>query len=162
SEANMDKFESWTGWRPNRQIEDVIPELVAHYRQNLQAPRQDIPDRPMGVLISSVSKKVPIIRREEAAIRKYGQQMEAIGADSDEACIGQHFVDRFWPMPKLDQLSIEELAAYCKDNRIRAIIPTRDGELSWFAKYRDQLEAQGISVLISSPEAVRICVDKLA
>jgi len=162
SEANMDKFESWTGWRPNRQIEDVIPALIAHYREHLPSTKQDAPSEPLGVLISSVSRKVPLIRSVEAAIRKYGQQAETVGADSDEACIGQHFVDRFWHMPRLDQLSVEELAAYCKNNRIRVIIPTRDGELPWYAEHRDQLEAQGISVLISSPEAVQLCVDKLA
>lgn len=191
SEADMSRFEAWTGWRPRRQIEDVIPELIAHYRRaggGLQAASAEQPqavadgvsavdaqphklsagtlanaaepDSP-AVLLSSVSRKVPLVRCVQEAIGKLGRQLVTIGADADESCIGQHFTDRFWPMPRLDSLSVKELLRYCEANHVRYIIPTRDGELPWYAMHRDTLAAKGISVLVSSPDAVRVCLDKL-
>ena len=182
SEADMSRFEAWTGWRPRRQIEDVIPELIGHYRQagigreadpateaaktGISAPGVQTPAAESGtpapaVLISSVSRKVPLVRCVREAIGKLGRRMEIIGADADAACIGQHFTDRFWHMPRLDRLSVDELASYCEANRVRHIIPTRDGELLWYARAREALAEKGVSVLVSPPETVAVCIDKL-
>ena len=161
SEADMSRFEAWTGWRPERNLEDTIPELIEHYKS--EANTDTTLDRgAQSVLISSLSKKVPLVNSVASAVRKLGQPLELVGADSNAACIAQHFVDRFWRMPQLQQLRLDELLAYCEENRVRMIVPTRDGELAWFAAHRNELEASGISVLVSDQEAVRLCLDKLA
>jgi len=53
------------------------------------------------------------------------------------------------------------VAKYCKDNNIGLIIPTRDGELEFFSKLRDEFLHHGIFVLVSDQETIVQCIDKL-
>ena len=62
----------------------------------------------------------------------------------------------------MENLTERELIAYCLENKIQAVIPTRDGELPYFAAAREALAESGIRVMVSSPEAIEVCVDKLA
>ncbi len=160
SEADMSRYEAWTGWRPTRNIEDAIPEMIEHYRNKPQ--KADVGYvKKSAVLISSVSKKVPLIRSVTQATTKLGQVISIVGGDSNDDCIGRHFVDCFWHMPRLNELSLGALVSYCDANQIRAVVPTRDGELIYYAEHRAALWEHGISVLVSEPSAVRICLDKL-
>ncbi|UJF36497.1 ATP-grasp domain-containing protein [Paenibacillus hexagrammi] len=105
---------------------------------------------------------MPLLRAVKLAISKLGGDRRLIGADVDPNCLGQHFVDDFWLMPRLSKLSIEELITYCSNQGIVCIIPTRDGELGYFASHKAALQAHGISVMVSNAEAVELCLDKLA
>ncbi|RJQ40804.1 MAG: ATP-grasp domain-containing protein [Nitrospiraceae bacterium] len=90
-----------------------------------------------------------------------GNSGRVFGADSDDGCFGKYFVDEFWQMPKLSDLSIASLLKYCGDNGISAIIPSRDGELRFFATHKRTLYDNGISVMVSDLEACETCIDKL-
>jgi len=83
-----------------------------------------------------------------------------IGADSNPECIGRYFVDDFWEMPTTDRLDPADVVRYCKASGIRLIIPTRDGELFFFAENRGLFNSNGIAVMIASPESVQTCLDK--
>ena len=48
-----------------------------------------------------------------------------------------------------------------KYNAIDIILPTRDGELNFFAKYYDEFRANNIDILVSSQSAINNCLDKL-
>jgi carbamoyl-phosphate synthase large subunit len=115
----------------------------------------------LRVLVSSVSAKVPLLREVRRALEKAVSDVEIWGGDTDQNCIGRYFVDGFWEMPKIEDLEICQLLSFCQEKRITAIIPTRDGELAFFAKHRDWLYEQGISVMVSSPEGVNSCLDKI-
>jgi len=41
------------------------------------------------------------------------------------------------------------------------LIPTRDGELAFFAGHREALKQAGVRIMVSAPEAVEVCLDKL-
>ncbi len=82
------------------------------------------------------------------------------GADRNPECIGRYFVDDFWEMPPTERLHPEEVVSYCRANGIRSIIPTRDGELLFFAVNRGLFNSNGIAVMIASPESVQTCLDK--
>ena len=84
---------------------------------------------PFNVLVTSVSRKVPLVREVRKALEKLAPGSRIIGGDSDAECIGRYFVDGFWEMPLLGNLEVEELKNYCQEHQISAIIPTRDGEL---------------------------------
>ncbi len=114
----------------------------------------------LSVLITSVSQKVPLVAAVRAAHQRLGLAGKIVGADSAADAIGRYFVDQFWQMPQLEALSVAELIDFCLKNRIGAIIPTRDGELAFFAKQRNALKKKGISVMVSSLEAVQTCRDK--
>lgn len=114
-----------------------------------------------NVLVTSISRKVPLLQILKRAIQKLSRRIVLIGGDIDQQCIGKYFVDHFWHMPLLDEMHIQDLIKYCKQHTIGLIIPTRDGELPYFAKYRAILEANGIHVMISSEQAILTCLDKL-
>ena len=112
------------------------------------------------VLITSLSNKVPLVREVRKALKKIAVDSCIFGADCNPSCIGRYFVDVFWEMPPTDKLDPDAIVGYCLSNDIRSIIPTRDGELPFFAENRDRLHNDGIAVMISSRESVQTCLDK--
>jgi carbamoyl-phosphate synthase large subunit len=115
----------------------------------------------INVLVTSISKKVPLLNAVRKALARLDENGRLYGADLDPGCIGSYFVDAFWQMPRIGELTAETLIEFCQANDIRAIIPTRDGELGFFASVADRLREAGIHVMVSPPEAVDACVDKL-
>ena len=115
----------------------------------------------INILITSVSKKIPLIKSIRKSTNKINKKIRIIGADSNKECIGKFFVDEFWNWPKLEKISVNEIISFCKTKKIIAIIPTRDGELEFFAKHKMILEKNNISVMISNKNIVRISIDKL-
>lgn len=116
--------------------------------------------KPFNVLVTSVSRKIPLVREVRKALEKFSLGSQIIGADSNPDSLGRYFVDRFWEMPPLADLSAEDVKNYCLENQISAIIPTRDGELVFFARSKPLMEANGIFVMTSPVEGIRICLDK--
>lgn len=159
SQADMTQFEALTGWKPTRQIEDTIPELIAHYRGIKGITLQSVDTG--AVLVTSASKKVPLLKCVSKGIQKFGQSFQIISGDSNPNAIGRYFTDSFWQMPRLDQLSYERLLDTCIEWNIKYIIPTRDGELKFFSGYKQELQDKGIHVMVSDSEAVEACLDKL-
>lgn len=113
-----------------------------------------------NVLISSVSKKVPLIHAVRQAMTSLKIEGKLIGADCNLGCIGKYFVDQFWQIPRQDELTFDVVLRYSLQHQIKAIIPTRDGELPFYAQYREAFKEQGISCLISSIDSIELCRDK--
>ena len=158
SQADMDLFRSRTGWSPKTDLEQAIPEIIEYERKH-SFPGHITEEK--NILITSISKKVPLIESVRKASLKLGQDTKIIGADINDHCIGKNFVDRFWHCPPWAETNINDFIAYCEANNIRYIIPTRDGELSYFAKHRQILQDRKISVMVSGMENIQTCLDKL-
>jgi len=120
------------------------------------------PQRPFRLLITSLAAKVPLLTMLRNTFAKAGIPLFICGADADPDCIGRHFVDNFWVMPKIAEIAADEVIDFCKKHELQAIIPTRDGELCFFAQHRERFHAAGIFVMVASPEGVALCYDKLA
>lgn len=159
SQANMDYFRELTGWAPSRQLEDVIPKLIEHER--IAGAEDTLSRTSANILVTSVSTKVPLVRAVRKASLKLGNTGKVFGADMNPNCTGRYFVDSFWQMPRLDDLSIDNLVRYCQENNITCIVPSRDGELPFFAQYKAELAQHGISVMVPDYEAAQVCYDKL-
>lgn len=114
-----------------------------------------------AVLISSVSKKVPLVKAVRRSLRKIPGECMVIGGDADPECIGKYFVDDFWEMPLLSELPIEKFIADCRRRHVKWVIPTRDGEMSYYADHKRTLEEHGIHAMVSDASAVKACLDKL-
>ena len=114
----------------------------------------------VNVLISSVSKKVPLIRAVRKALAKMQNGGKVIGADADPHCIGKHFVDDFWQMPKLSDIKLASFLSECQRLGIGWIIPTRDGELEFYAEHKENLAKAGVAVMVSELSALSACLDK--
>ncbi|HEX5240546.1 MAG TPA: HAD family hydrolase, partial [Candidatus Limnocylindrales bacterium] len=59
-----------------------------------------------------------------------------------------------------DPAFIPALLDLCRDEGVVLVVPTRDEELGVLAEARHQFEAAGVTVLVSSPEAIERCLDK--
>jgi len=159
SEANMDKYEKVMGWKPQHTFADTIPHMI-EFEKKFGYEDDSIKDSA-NVMITSISKKIPLIKSVQKAAKKLGSHVAIFGADVDENCLGQYFTDSFWKMPRISDLTLDSVIEYCNSNKIKAIIPTRDGELIYWAEQKQALKDAGISVLVSDIEAVNICLDKL-
>lgn len=113
---------------------------------------------PFSILVTSISKKVPLIM---AAKTSLSDEILIHGSDTDPKCLARYFVDYFLETPLISQWTQDFVVEYCKHHRIQAIIPTRNGDLPFFAKYRSKFEEQGISSMVSSEACIDICLDKL-
>jgi len=110
----------------------------------------------VNIIICSLSRKVPLVEAFRAALAGRGTLW---GGDVDAGCVGRYFVDRFWEMPPLAEPgAAQEVLRFCSQEEIGLVIPTRDGELSFFAALRDELP---VYVPIGTPDAVATCLDKL-
>ena len=117
---------------------------------------------PFAVLITSSAKKVPLVRSALEAAHKLHPEIRIIAGDSDQNALTRYVADSFWHMPKTIDEEIESLLEGCKARNIRVIIPTRDGELKFWARHRAKFLDAGINVTVSSESSVGICFDKLA
>ena len=156
SEADVTKLKSLINWLPERDLENTVPEII-EYEKNHKA----IEKRNKNVLVTSISKKIPLIEAIKQGIKKINTNIKIIGGDSNDKCLGKYFVDLFWKIPNLNDLTIENLKEFCFKNNIGLIIPTRDGELEYFANLKSQLREVGIEIMVSNKRSVINCLDKL-
>jgi RimJ/RimL family protein N-acetyltransferase len=122
--------------------------------------------RPTGafrghVLVTSLAGKAPLLRAVQAAARRLHYATKVIGADLNPQALARPLADDFWPMPALRDDALPELLAGLRQRQIAYLIPTRDGELAFWSQHRAALSAAGVAVLVSAPEAVHRCLDKL-
>jgi carbamoyl-phosphate synthase large subunit len=116
-----------------------------------------------NVLVTSLSRKVPLLEALRAAQREQGGGGVLWGGDVDPECVGRWFADDFWPMPRLSEPdATDAVLEFCAHQEIALVVPTRDGELEFFAELRDSFEAGGTYVAVGTREAVTSCLDKLA
>jgi carbamoyl-phosphate synthase large subunit len=161
SEANMDKFRDKLGWVPEHRLEDAIPKMIRFEQNRMLDEYPEGEASGVNALVTSISKKVPMLNAVRQALLKLGNGGKLYGGDVNDSCIGRHFVDEFWHMPRLQDLKVEQLIEYCHMNGISVIIPSRDGELAYFAELKEHLLEHGIQVMVSSPAAIEATVDKL-
>jgi len=117
----------------------------------------------LNVLVTSLSRKVPLLAAFRRALDERSVDGFVWGGDTDPGCVGSYFSDRFWEMPPLSGDGADEaVMEFCARERIVLLIPTRDGELAWFAERRERLAEAGTCVPVGNPDAVATCLDKLA
>lgn len=157
SEADNGRLRALLGWSPSTSLEDGIDAVIASER----AATGEAVVAEQGVLISSLARKAPLVAAVRAAQARTGLKGAVVGGDADAAAPARAVTDGFWHMPRLAALDTATLVAACRERHISAIIPTRDGELAWFAQRRDELAAAGIAVMVSPAAAIGNCSDKL-
>jgi carbamoyl-phosphate synthase large subunit len=113
----------------------------------------------MNVLITSAAAKVLLVQAFSKAVDGYGGKV--LTADLEPLCAAARFSDGHFTTRRIDRPgAIEEIEHICRDNAVRLIVPTRDGELPLFAKHRQRLKAAGIDVLVCDEQALAACQDK--
>jgi len=117
-------------------------------------------NRDIRVLVTSISRKVPLLKAVKNAFHFFGNNSLIFGADRDNCCIGQYFVDEFWHMPKLEDLNQSAVLEYCKNHAINVIIPTRDAELQFWSENEHFFLEHEIHLMVSSKHSIKNCLDK--
>lgn len=156
-QANIDRLKSLTNWQPTHTLKTAIPKIIEFEKKFIT---EHSIQKHTAVLITSISKKMPLIESVRLAANKMGQFQEIHGCDSQNDCIGQYGVDKFWHCPLLENLTIDNMITYCHDNRITAIIPTRDADLKFYAKHLQSFHQHGIYPMVSTFETIESCLDK--
>lgn len=115
----------------------------------------------VNILITSVSRKVWLVKAFKDALRQEGINGKVISADINNLSAGLYVSNRHYLVPpSSDQNFIPTILEICKKENIKLLIPTRDGELLLFAKNKEKFEKQGTHVIVSNPEIIEICNDK--
>ncbi len=117
---------------------------------------------PLNILMTSAAKKVPLLRAVKYAALKLNPEIKVIAGDADEKALTRYISDEFWHMPRTIDHEVDALLMGCKQRKIGFIIPTRDGELLFWAQYRSRFLDEGINIIVSSLSSIETCFDKLA
>lgn len=164
SEASLDRLREVTSWSPPTELERGVAQLVSHENDNLERGRASsrvLKPRAVSTLVTSLSTKAHIPRAVRSAMRALNIEGTVWGGDVDPEAVARLEVDDFWEMPRLAEVDGPELAAACRDRGIGLLIPTRDGELDFFAQHRNAFAEAGIFIPIGSGESVATANDKL-
>jgi carbamoyl-phosphate synthase large subunit len=113
------------------------------------------------VLVTSINQKVPLLGQVREAAARWSPQSKIFGSDLNDRCVGRYFVDDFVVLPRDQDLSFDRVRAICEQWGIRAVIPTRDAELPFWARHKKEFAAAGIAVMVADAAAVETCGDKL-
>jgi carbamoyl-phosphate synthase large subunit len=157
SAADLFKLKKYTNWIPKVSLEEGIKNLIEYEKNNYKA----IIIEKKNVLVTSIASKISLIKSIREAIQKFGENIDIVGGDYDENCLGRYFVDRYWKMPLLKDLEVKDLIKYCHENHISWVIPTRDEDLEYFSKIDRVLSLNKINVMVSAEETIKKCNDKL-
>jgi carbamoyl-phosphate synthase large subunit len=113
-----------------------------------------------NLLISSAAAKVPLVRAAMDAAAKLHPDIRVIAGDLNPDALTKHIAHGFWPMPPTRDEHVSALLDGCAQRGIRAILPTRDGELAFWAKHTETFAKAGIHIIVSPNDAIDQCLDK--
>lgn len=150
----------------NIKIKDSFYDSFFHECENLKNRKKikkiNFFDSKFGnILISSSSKKIPLITELFNAKNIIDKDIKIIGGDSNNKSLSKYFVDYFWHMPQTNSQNQNEIIRKLKILNIRVIIPTRDGELLFWSNLKKVLKKDNINVLVNSKSKILLCNDKL-
>jgi carbamoyl-phosphate synthase large subunit len=116
--------------------------------------------RKLTVLLTAAG--VPGCAALVRALHENGErEVRLIGTDMSELAVGRHLCDAFYAVPPgTDPGFVDVLVEICERQEVDALVPQSSFELQALAENKDRF--QGTAVLVSSPDAVRICNDKAA
>jgi carbamoyl-phosphate synthase large subunit len=146
-------------WKPEYNLEKAICEIIDFEKSE---PKNQSTVQAPNILVTSSSNKTPLIRAFQKAGRSLDKEIEIVAGDISRDVVSRFVADSFWEMPKLNESSVDEIIKFCHKVMIGLIVPTRDGELEFWANNKKKLLDSGINVLISSLETVQLCLDKFA
>jgi len=120
------------------------------------------PTRPPCILFTSLSAKTALYQEVVRSAQAFYPGTKVVGCDSNEKCDAAQKVDHFIVFPKINELSDQRLLGLCEKYQVTHILPTRDGELHYWAKKKALLQDNQITVWVSDPGCIDVCNDKLA
>lgn len=115
------------------------------------------------VLFSSAGRRVELINCFRASARALGIEFEVLATDLDPAMSAAcQVADRAFATPRCTAPECtERLLEICQAHAVDLVIPTIDTELEPLARAAPRLLAAGTEAVVSTPEVIALCRDKL-
>ena len=113
-----------------------------------------------NVLVSSAAAKTPLVLAVIGGAAKLDPEMRVIAGDLNPDALTKHVAHDFWAMPPIRDEYLNAILGGCAQRGIRIILPTRDGELAFWAKHTRTFAKSGIHVIVSNRDAIVQCLDK--
>ena len=115
------------------------------------------------LLFTCIGRRVELVRAFQRAAEELRIILEVHGADATRLSPGFHLVDKPHLVPRIDSGEyVETLAKVVRKHEIDLLIPLLDPELPLIAEAAPRLAELGCRAVISTPDVVRTCRDKLA
>ncbi|WNO61808.1 ATP-grasp domain-containing protein [Rheinheimera sp. MMS21-TC3] len=114
----------------------------------------------LNVLLTSAAAKVTLLTALRSAAKRIHNSAVIIGGDSSSPVVSQYFSDDFWLMPPLSEASTNDIISGLLQRKVSHILPSRDGELLFWAKYKKHLASEGVQVLVADEQSILRCLDK--
>jgi carbamoyl-phosphate synthase large subunit len=112
-----------------------------------------------NVLLTCVGRRNYLVRFFQHALDGHGQ---VFAADASGDAAGMQEAQRAFLLPPLSHPRyLSHLLTLCTRNEVRLLVSLNDLELELLARHRDEFEARGVTAVVSSPEVIRACFDKL-
>ncbi|MCF4009086.1 ATP-grasp domain-containing protein [Rheinheimera sp. UJ63] len=115
-----------------------------------------------ALLLTSASAKIPMLQAARQAWLRLFPTGSIIAGDTQRLCVSRAVADSFWQMPATVNANKAELRSGCIERNIKVILPSRDGELLFWAKNRAYFADAGIHIIVSPEAGIKLCLDKLA
>ena len=157
SQADISKLLRKVNWQPVYSIEDGIDEIIEFEKSQIKITKLNYGN----VLVASASRKIGLLKAVKKASLRVSDSIKLFSADLNPESLCKYFSDVFYQIPETIETNKADILNWCKLNNITAIIPTRDGELLFWANWKSELLDNGISVMVPNSNAVEICLDKL-
>jgi carbamoyl-phosphate synthase large subunit len=114
----------------------------------------------MNVLLTCVGRRSYTVEVFKQAV---GDHSRVLACDSSPDAPALQKADKAFIVPRIDQGDyIDALLAICDDHQIGLLVPALEPELLLLATHRARFLAIGTVPLVSTPEIVATCYDKLA
>jgi len=117
--------------------------------------------KPLNVLITAGSRRVPLLRAFQTALRDLGVTGRVIVTDTNPLSPAAHLADRWHEVPLASEPGyLEAVLAICRSEQIGLVVPTIDDELVLFGEARPRFSACGVQIAVSPPHTSCVCNDK--
>jgi carbamoyl-phosphate synthase large subunit len=116
----------------------------------------------MNILISSAGRRVSLVNAFKKELAKVNSKSKVYTTDLNPNFSTACFIsDKHFKVRSIkEDGAIEELIDICKKNKISLIIPTIDTELLTLSSNIKEFKANGIDIVISDLEIIKICRNK--
>ena len=116
---------------------------------------------PLNILFTSAGRRFILIEHFKKILHDLRIPGNIVTADQSRLSAAAFAADsREQIVSVKSEEYIEQLLKLCKKHAIRLLIPLIDTELLVLAQNKERFAAEGITVLVSSPETITICRDK--
>ena len=116
---------------------------------------------PFNILLTAASRRVPLVRAFQAALRSLGIPGRIVVTDVNPLSPAVYAAERAYRVPMAnDPGYIPELLAICEAEQVSLAVPTIDDELQVFAAARAMFRARGVLTACSPEMTAAICNDK--